>query len=61
MDSELIIQQANEYASDMAGEYLNELKKTDLAELTRDEWMELINIITKNYISKKSELEPCPF
>lgn len=56
-----ITKQANEYASDMAGEYLNELGKTDLATMSRDEWMELINVITKNYELKKIEISPCPF
>ena len=65
MDSDIdgidIIEQANEYASDMAGEYLNELQKYDLSQLSNDEWMELINVITKNYYLKKIELTPCPF
>jgi len=65
MDSDIdgidIIEQANEYASDMAGEYLNELQKYDLSQLSNDEWMELINVITKNYHLKKIELTPCPF
>lgn len=56
-----ITKQAQEYASEMAGEYLEELQKTDLAELSAAEWMELINVITKNYIYKKNTLTPCPF
>lgn len=56
-----IIKQSNEYASDMAGEYLEELGKTDLTEFTREEWLELLNVIIKNYELKKIELTPCPF
>lgn len=51
-----ITKQAQEYASDMAGEYLTELNKTDLIKMTRAEWMELINVITKNYHLKHIEI-----
>jgi len=51
-----ITKQANQYASEMAGEYLTELNKTDLIKMTRAEWMELINVITKNYEYKKVEI-----
>ena len=51
-----LIKQSNEYASKNAGEYLNELQKFDLKTLSKDEWMELINVITKNYELKKVEL-----
>ena len=58
MDSDIdgidIIEQANEYASDMAGEYLNELNKYDLSQLSNNEWMTLIDVITKNYELKKN-------
>ena len=60
MDCELV-KEANEYASKMAGEYLRELGTQDLNDLSYDQWMELINVITKNYHLKKAELEPCPF
>tara|TARA_R110000851_G_scaffold99923_2_gene215267 strand:- start:21 stop:227 length:207 start_codon:yes stop_codon:yes gene_type:complete len=49
------------YASENAGEYLEELKKTDLADLSYDEWMELLNVVQKNYFNKKNNLTICPF
>lgn len=55
MDS--IINKANEYASQMAGEYLKELGTQNLNDLSYEQWMELINIITKNYENKKNDLE----
>lgn len=39
------------HASDMAGEYLDELGKTDLATLTRDEWLEFLHVVVKGYHS----------
>lgn len=56
-----IIKKANEHASDMAGEYLDSINKTSLSELSRDEWMTLIDVITKNYELEKIKLTPCPF
>jgi len=57
----IITEKANIYAGEMAGEYLNELGKHDLATLSREQWLELINVITKNYETEKRRLTPCPF
>lgn len=43
---------ANKYASDMVGEYIDSLGKTDLAEYSLKEWQTLIDVITKNYHEK---------
>ena len=48
-------------ASKNAGEYLEELQKTDLRTLSKEEWFELLNVIQKNYFFKKSDLTICPF
>lgn len=40
-----------EHASDMAGEYLDSLGKSDLATLTREEWLELLHVVVKGYHS----------
>jgi hypothetical protein len=56
-----VIKQANEYASQMAGEYLKELGTQNLNNLTYEQWMELVDIITKNYELEKIRLTPCPF
>lgn len=52
---------ALEYASSQAGEYLEDLKKTDLAKFTPEEWGAFIEIIAINYQQKRFELAPCPF
>lgn len=36
-------------ASSAAGEYLEELGKTDLANLSKDEWFNLLNVIIYNH------------
>lgn len=38
-----------ERASRNAGEYLDELGKTDLATLTREQWLELLTIVVCRY------------
>lgn len=40
---------AMRYASDMAGEYLESLEKTDLATMTEDEWMNLMEVIITGF------------
>lgn len=52
---------ALDFAGDCAGEYLEELKKTDLAKLTVEEWQGFIKCVALNYTNKRIELEPCPF
>lgn len=41
--------EALEAASPVAGEYLDSLGKTDLADLSRDEWMTFIEVIVTAY------------
>lgn len=43
---------AIEHASDMAGEFLESLRKTDLAKLTREEWLTLLDVIVTGYQDK---------
>lgn len=40
------------YASDMAGEVLDELGETDLAKLSREQWLELLRVIICRYYDK---------
>ena len=54
-----IINEANAYASDMAGEFLTELGIFDMREMTPEQWAEFINVITKNYENKKVEIISC--
>ena len=42
-------QEAFEHASDMAGEYLEELQKTDLATFSQEEWLTLIGVIVNGF------------
>lgn len=41
-----------EHAGDMAGEYLESLRKTDLAKLSSDEWQTLIQVICTAYVDR---------
>lgn len=54
---------AMEAASDMAGEYLDSLGKTDLATMDREEWMVLIQCVVSTYGDRLRELkdEDIPF
>lgn len=52
---------ALDFASDCAGEYLEELNQTDLAKLTPDQWKELIRVIAVNFAHKRADIMPCPF
>lgn len=54
-------EKAVEFASQCAGEYLDELGKTDLATLTAEEWQQLNRLICVNFWAKRIELDPCPF
>jgi hypothetical protein len=48
---------AIEDASDKAGEYLDELNQTDLAKLSREQWLELIQVIVTAFTDKLREIE----
>ena len=54
-----VINEANDYASDMAGEFLTELGIFDMRDMTPEQWAEFINVITKNYENKKVEIISC--
>lgn len=53
--------EALEHASDMAGQYLGEIKKTDLGTLTKEEWFELLKVIVCRYQEHEKKNAPCPF
>lgn len=55
--------QALNYASDMAGEYLEAVGKTDVAKMSREEWGALIGVVVGNYCTRLAEIEAaeCPF
>ena len=55
------VREARDYAGQMAGQYLDELRQTDAAKLTPYQWDTLISLICCNFILKKKELDPCPF
>ncbi|MCC2653083.1 MAG: hypothetical protein K0R61_740 [Microvirga sp.] len=48
---------ALDYASDMAGEYLDELDITDMAKMTREQWMTLIECAVTGFTDKLKEIE----
>lgn len=52
---------ALDYASEMAGQYIEELQESDLSKLSGAEWQTLIKVIAINYHQKRNELQPCPF
>lgn len=52
---------ALDYASEMAGQYIEELQESDLSQLSGHEWQTLIKVIAINYHQKRNELQPCPF
>lgn len=45
------------YSSECAGEYLDSIGKTDLKELTKEEWMTFITVVSINFYQKKNELD----
>lgn len=49
------------YAGQMAGEYLDSIKKSDLATLTTGEWATFLEVVCINFAQKRNELLPCPF
>jgi hypothetical protein len=55
--------EALQYAGDMAGEFLEEKGKTNLEALDSDEWMQFIECIVGNYVTKLQELseQEAPF
>ena len=59
---------AMEISSERAGEYLEWLKKTDMAEFSQKEWSDLIEVIVTGYFEgmqnlaeKALEIEKLPF
>ena len=53
--------EAAAYAASMAAEYLESIGKTDLALLTAPEWELFCHTFAHNLLTKRAELEPCPF
>lgn len=51
-------QQALRYAGQMGGEYLDSIGKTDLAQLSPEEYARLVEVYVGNYLDKVSELVP---
>ena len=45
------------FAGKMAGEYMQEINKTDLKTFTKDEWMTLLKVVYGNTTAKVAELE----
>lgn len=45
-------QAAMDHAGEQAGEYLETLGKTDLAQMSPEEWATLINVICSGYVEK---------
>lgn len=56
MDSDQIINESNAYTSRMAGEYLEEIKVKSFEEMTAEQWLTFIDVVTLNYDIKKAEL-----
>lgn len=48
---------AIEFAGKMAGEYMAEIGKTDLATFTKDEWMTFLKVVYGNTCKQLGELE----
>lgn len=49
------------FASECAGEYIEEIGQTDLSQYSYEQWQTLVEIIGRNYLQKHNELLPCPF
>lgn len=47
-----------QYAGECAGEYLESINKTDLADLDVDEWQTLLDVIVRNQRKKMADLPP---
>ena len=47
---------AMEAAGQQAGEYLDSIEKTDLAQMAEDEWMTMIEVVITGYTDKLREL-----
>lgn len=48
-------QEALDFAGECAGAYLDEINKTDLATLTKDEWDIFVQVMCLRYMDKRVE------
>ena len=55
-DTDFTQDHAIQYAGKNAGEYLNEIGRTDLRELNKEEWKIFCEIMCINYAIKHAEL-----
>lgn len=60
-DLDELQQKALDFSSDQAGAYLESVGQTDLAQLSREQWMQFLQIVVCRYQDKLVELRPCPF
>ena len=44
------------FGGQMGGQYLDSIGKSNLAELSQDEWLEFLHVVCKNYHNKHIEL-----
>jgi hypothetical protein len=51
---------AMEAASTAAGEYLEDIGKTDLLTLSTAEWVKLIEVICSGYVTARTDLRAAP-
>lgn len=47
-----------EYAGQCAGEYLEEIGVTDMADMSEEQWMTMLDVIVRNQRDKMAELPP---
>lgn len=57
-DLDELQQKALEFSSDQAGAFLESLGQTDLAQLSREQWIEFLQIVVCRYQDKLVSLRP---
>lgn len=53
--------EAMSYAGRMMGEYLEEIKQSDIANLNGLQWNTMLSVVCLSFLQKRAELSPCPF
>ena len=49
------------HGGSMGGEYLESINKSDLSQLTEEEWQTFLTVVCLNYHAEHNRLKPCPF
>ena len=51
-------QESLEYAGQCAGEYLESINVTDMADMSQEQWMTFLDVVVRNHATKMLDLPP---